>query len=192
MLCDMLMGVHFHLSCALPPPCVPSHSSENARLWGEELQKVVSRDRLSSHPRPSHSSENARLWGEELQKVVSRDRLSSHPRPSHSSENARLWGKELQRVVSRDRLSSHPRPSHSSENARLWGEELQKVVSRDRPYVPVTSVQLVGVALFVFIRPELAEHVRDVATDTVKTGLGGATGQSRVVCCDGFRSKIIC
>ncbi|XP_043228770.1 synaptojanin-1-like [Amphibalanus amphitrite] len=64
----------------------------------------------------------------------------------------------------------------SSENARLWGEELQKVVSRDRPYVPLTSVQLVGVALFVFIRPELAEHVRDVATDTVKTGLGGATG----------------
>ena len=51
------------------------------------------------------------------------------------------------------------------------------MVSRDRPYVPLTSVQLVGVALFVFIRPELAEHVRDVATDTVKTGLGGATGQ---------------
>ncbi|XP_037087422.1 synaptojanin-1-like [Pollicipes pollicipes] len=64
----------------------------------------------------------------------------------------------------------------SSENARLWGEELQKVVSRDRPYVPLTHVQLVGVALFVFVRPELAQHIRDVATDTVKTGLGGTTG----------------
>uniref|UniRef100_T1IB66 phosphoinositide 5-phosphatase n=1 Tax=Rhodnius prolixus TaxID=13249 RepID=T1IB66_RHOPR len=64
----------------------------------------------------------------------------------------------------------------STENAKLWAEELQKVLSRDRTYVLVTYVQLVGVCLFLFIRPELAPYLRDVATDSVKTGFGGATG----------------
>lgn len=64
----------------------------------------------------------------------------------------------------------------SSENAKAWATELQKVLSRDRPFTLLTYVQLVGVCLYVFIRPELAADVRDVATDSVKTGLGGATG----------------
>ena len=51
-----------------------------------------------------------------------------------------------------------------------------QVLSRDRPFALLTYVQLVGVCLYVFIRPELAADVRDVATDSVKTGLGGATG----------------
>lgn len=33
-----------------------------------------------------------------------------------------------------------------------------------------------GVCLYVFVRPQLAKYIRDVATDSVKTGLGGATG----------------
>ncbi|KAG8227890.1 hypothetical protein J437_LFUL008204 [Ladona fulva] len=64
----------------------------------------------------------------------------------------------------------------SSENAKAWAEELQKILSRDRDYVMVTYVQLVGVCLYVFIRPEHAPYLRDVAVDSVKTGLGGATG----------------
>ncbi|XP_068082117.1 synaptojanin-1 [Anabrus simplex] len=64
----------------------------------------------------------------------------------------------------------------SSENAKAWGEELQKVLSRNQKYVMVTYVQLVGVCLYLFIRPEHAPYVRDVAVDSVKTGLGGATG----------------
>ena len=64
----------------------------------------------------------------------------------------------------------------SSDNAKAWATELQKVLSRDRPYALLTYVQLVGVCIYVFIRPELAGEVRDVATDSVKTGLGGATG----------------
>lgn len=65
----------------------------------------------------------------------------------------------------------------SSDNAKAWAEELQKVLSRDRPYVLVTSQQLVGVCLYIFIRPEHAPYIRDVAVDCVKTGLGGATGK---------------
>ena len=64
----------------------------------------------------------------------------------------------------------------SSENAKAWATELQKVLSRDRPFVLLTYVQLVGVCLYVFVRPELAGQIRDLATDSVKTGLGGATG----------------
>lgn len=64
----------------------------------------------------------------------------------------------------------------SSENAKSWAEELEKVLSRDRPYVLLSSQQLVGVCLYVFARPEISPYIRDVAVDCVKTGLGGATG----------------
>ena len=41
--------------------------------------------------------------------------------------------------------------------------------------------QLVGVCLYVFVRPEHAPHIRDVAVDLVKTGMGGATGNKGTV-----------
>lgn len=64
----------------------------------------------------------------------------------------------------------------STENSKLWAEELQKTISRDNDYVLLTYQQLVGVCLYIYIRPEHASYVRDVAIDCVKTGLGGATG----------------
>ncbi|XP_005187417.2 synaptojanin-1 [Musca domestica] len=64
----------------------------------------------------------------------------------------------------------------STENAKLWAEELQKTISRDNDYVLLTYQQLVGVCLYIYIRPEHASYIRDVAIDCVKTGLGGATG----------------
>lgn len=64
----------------------------------------------------------------------------------------------------------------SSDNAKAWAEELQKVLSREHEYVLLTSQQLVGVCLFIFVRPQHTEFLRDVAVDCVKTGLGGATG----------------
>jgi synaptojanin len=54
------------------------------------------------------------------------------------------------------------------------------VLSRDNKYSLVTYVQLVGVCLYLFVRPELAPYLRDVAIDSVKTGLGGATGELKV------------
>lgn len=64
----------------------------------------------------------------------------------------------------------------SSENAKSWADELQKTLSRDRPYSLVTYQQLVGVCLYVFVRPEHIPYIRDVAVDCVKTGFGGHTG----------------
>ncbi|CAH1803194.1 unnamed protein product, partial [Owenia fusiformis] len=66
--------------------------------------------------------------------------------------------------------------SASTSNQNVWGKELQKTISREHKYVLLTSTQLVGVCLFVFVRPHLAPFIRDVAIDTVKTGLGGKTG----------------
>lgn len=64
----------------------------------------------------------------------------------------------------------------STDNAKLWAEELQKTLCRDHEYVLLTYHQLVGVCLYVFIRSDHIPFVRDVAIDSVKTGLGGATG----------------
>ncbi|XP_038254827.1 synaptojanin-1 isoform X2 [Dermochelys coriacea] len=69
----------------------------------------------------------------------------------------------------------------STTNQKLWAAELQKTISRDYKYVLLASEQLVGVCLFVFIRPQLAPFIRDVAVDTVKTGMGGATGNKGAV-----------
>ncbi|XP_052229766.1 synaptojanin-1-like [Dreissena polymorpha] len=66
--------------------------------------------------------------------------------------------------------------STSQTNSREWEKYIQKSISRDHKYVLLTKVQLVGVLLYVFIRPHLAPFIRDVAVDTVKTGMGGATG----------------
>lgn len=64
----------------------------------------------------------------------------------------------------------------STDNAKQWAEELEKVLSRDHKYVLITYMQLVGVCLYLFVREDHAPHIRDVALDSVKTGLGGATG----------------
>ncbi|XP_011567451.3 synaptojanin-1 [Plutella xylostella] len=69
----------------------------------------------------------------------------------------------------------------SSDNAKAWSEELEKVLCRDAPYTLLSSHQLVGVCLFVFARRDLIPHIRDVALDSVKTGLGGATGNKGAV-----------
>lgn len=41
-----------------------------------------------------------------------------------------------------------------------WGEKLKQVLSRDTPYVLLTSEQLVGVCLFVFVRSHLVNDIR--------------------------------
>lgn len=71
----------------------------------------------------------------------------------------------------------------SSQNQRDWLAEIQKAISRSpgHRYLLLTSVQLVGVCLFVFIRSELAPFIKDVCSDQVKTGLKGATGNKGAV-----------
>lgn len=69
----------------------------------------------------------------------------------------------------------------SSENAKAWATELTKILNRDEKFTLITYQQLVGVCLYVFVRPEFAPHIRDVAVDSVKTGLGGATGNKGAV-----------
>lgn len=96
----------------------------------------------------------------------------SHP-DDGSTEPCDIFAIGFQEIVD---LNASNIMAASSDNAKAWAEELQKTVSRDQPYTLLTYQQLVGVCLYVFVRPEHAKHIRDVATDSVKTGLGGATG----------------
>uniref|UniRef100_A0A0K2U5M9 phosphoinositide 5-phosphatase n=1 Tax=Lepeophtheirus salmonis TaxID=72036 RepID=A0A0K2U5M9_LEPSM len=69
----------------------------------------------------------------------------------------------------------------SSENAKAWSSELNKILNRDEKYTLVTFQQLVGVCLYVFVRPKHAQFIRDVSVDSVKTGMGGTTGNKGAV-----------
>ncbi|XP_053150035.1 synaptojanin-2 isoform X2 [Hemicordylus capensis] len=71
--------------------------------------------------------------------------------------------------------------SASTTNRKMWGEQLQKALSRTHRYILLTSVQLVGVCLFIFVRPYHVSFIRDVAVDTVKTGMGGKAGNKGAV-----------
>ena len=48
----------------------------------------------------------------------------------------------------------------SSTNRHQWGAELQRVLSRDEEYSLVTAEQLVGVCLYIFVRPHLIPYIR--------------------------------
>ena len=42
----------------------------------------------------------------------------------------------------------------------MWGEQLQKAISRSHRYILLTSAQLVGVCLYIFVRPYHVPFVR--------------------------------
>ncbi|ESO01264.1 hypothetical protein HELRODRAFT_157228 [Helobdella robusta] len=75
----------------------------------------------------------------------------------------------------------------STQNQKDWALYLQNNLSRDMKYIILTSAQLVGVCLFVFIRPSLAPYIKNLSVSTVKTGLGGAAGNKGAV---GIRFQI--
>ncbi|VDK69653.1 unnamed protein product [Onchocerca ochengi] len=66
--------------------------------------------------------------------------------------------------------------SASTTNQRAWALGLREALSKRNKYILLGCEQLVGVCIFVFIKPSLATSVRDMSVDSVKTGMGGATG----------------
>ena len=57
----------------------------------------------------------------------------------------------------------------SSNQRKEWGEELRRIISRDHAYVLVTCEQLVGVCMFVFIRPNLVPFIRLLNSSMLST-----------------------
>ncbi|XP_006868517.1 PREDICTED: synaptojanin-2 [Chrysochloris asiatica] len=81
----------------------------------------------------------------------------------------------------------------STTNRKMWGERLQKAISRSHRYILLTSAQLVGICLYIFVRPYHVPFIRDVAIDTVKTGMGGKAGNKGAVgICLQFHSTSFC
>uniref|UniRef100_A0A0N5A7W6 phosphoinositide 5-phosphatase n=1 Tax=Syphacia muris TaxID=451379 RepID=A0A0N5A7W6_9BILA len=64
----------------------------------------------------------------------------------------------------------------STTNQKLWCKGLMDALSKRGEYVLLGCEQLVGVCLFIFIKPHLLPAVRDFATSSVKTGMGGTAG----------------
>lgn len=48
----------------------------------------------------------------------------------------------------------------STTNRKMWGEQLQKAISRSHRYILLTSAQLVGVCLYIFVRPYHVPFIR--------------------------------
>ncbi|PIO55962.1 hypothetical protein TELCIR_22647, partial [Teladorsagia circumcincta] len=61
-------------------------------------------------------------------------------------------------------------------NQRLWAEGVRRVLQERGSYILLVVEQLVGVCLFIFVRPQLVPFIKDFAVCSVKTGMGGATG----------------
>ncbi|CAB3409984.1 unnamed protein product [Caenorhabditis bovis] len=64
----------------------------------------------------------------------------------------------------------------STTNQRLWCESIRKTLSEKSQYDLIGSEQLVGVCLFLFARPRISPFLKDFSVASVKTGMGGATG----------------
>ncbi|VDM55968.1 unnamed protein product [Angiostrongylus costaricensis] len=64
----------------------------------------------------------------------------------------------------------------STTNQRVWTEGIRRVLHEQGPYILLVVEQLVGVCLLIFVRPQLAPYIKDFSVNSVKTGMGGATG----------------
>ncbi|XP_067900876.1 LOW QUALITY PROTEIN: synaptojanin-2-like [Heterodontus francisci] len=69
----------------------------------------------------------------------------------------------------------------STTNKKMWAEQLQKAISRTHKYIMLSSGQLVGVCLYIFVRLHHVPYIREVAVDRVKTGMGGKAGNKGAV-----------
>ncbi|XP_012615070.2 synaptojanin-2 isoform X4 [Microcebus murinus] len=98
--------------------------------------------------------------------------------PQDDSSPADIFAVGFEEMVE---LSAGNIVNASTTNRKMWGEQLQKAISRSHRYILLTSAQLVGVCLYIFVRPYHVPFIRDVAIDTVKTGMGGKAGNKGAV-----------
>ncbi|XP_070275174.1 synaptojanin-2 [Myotis yumanensis] len=102
----------------------------------------------------------------------------SEPEPQDDSSPADIFAVGFEEMVE---LSAGNIVNASTTNRKMWGEQLQKAISRSHRYILLTSAQLVGVCLYIFVRPYHVPFIREVAIDTVKTGMGGKAGNKGAV-----------
>ncbi|CEF60029.1 Inositol polyphosphate-related phosphatase domain and Synaptojanin, N-terminal domain and Endonuclease/exonuclease/phosphatase domain and Nucleotide-binding, alpha-beta plait domain and Domain of unknown function DUF1866 domain-containing protein [Strongyloides ratti] len=65
-----------------------------------------------------------------------------------------------------------------SDNKQKWSDGIYKCLENESnvKYSLIGSKQLVGVCLMVFIKTAKLHRVKDISIDTIKTGMGGTTG----------------
>ncbi|KII67890.1 Synaptojanin-1 [Thelohanellus kitauei] len=93
--------------------------------------------------------------------------------PSHHFDDFDLIVVGLQEMVD---LTATNILYNSDAQMNIWAQNLTELVCRDTKYVLITSIQLVGICLFVFSKETYLPYIQDVSTSVVKTGLGGTAG----------------
>ena len=81
----------------------------------------------------------------------------SHTQPEEFKDPPDIYAVGFEELVG---LTASNIVSVSSSNRKEWGVELQKVLSRDTPYELLTAEQLVGVCLYIFIKPKLIPFIK--------------------------------
>ena len=81
-----------------------------------------------------------------------------------------LGFEELVEITTKNLIST------SSSHRKTWEQELTSVLSSRHPYHLLTSEQLVGTCLYLFIKQELVDCVIDTDVCVIKTGLSGKAG----------------
>uniref|UniRef100_A0A8C5WT51 Synaptojanin-2 n=1 Tax=Laticauda laticaudata TaxID=8630 RepID=A0A8C5WT51_LATLA len=112
--------------------------------------------------------------------------FSSWPQKKQLCSTGLLRKKKKQSLVAFVKIADYGRGNLGSiliytTNKKTWGEQIQKALSRTHRYILLTSAQLVGVCLFIFVRPFHVPYIRDIAMDTVKTGMRGKVGNKGAV-----------
>ncbi len=79
------------------------------------------------------------------------------PQPTEFADPPDIFAIGFQELVG---LTASNIVAASSSNRREWGVELQKVLSRDTRYELLTAEQLVGICLYIFIRPKFIPYIR--------------------------------
>jgi len=83
--------------------------------------------------------------------------MSLNDSPSESDTHPDFYAIGFEEIVD---LNASNIVAASTSNQREWLVEIQKTISRDSPYVLITCEQLVGVCLFVFVKPHHAPYIR--------------------------------
>ena len=91
-----------------------------------------------------------------------------------SSENQRIWASEILKTLNATGEPIRDFLHHGGRSDALFHTALSITIFLilGEPFMPIYSEQLVGVCLYVFTKRKLAPYIRDVAVNTVKTGLG--------------------
>eukprot|EP00929_Paragymnodinium_shiwhaense_P068893 TRINITY_DN34741_c0_g1_i1.p1 TRINITY_DN34741_c0_g1~~TRINITY_DN34741_c0_g1_i1.p1 ORF type:complete len:748 (-),score=95.60 TRINITY_DN34741_c0_g1_i1:70-2313(-) len=119
-------------------------------------------------------------WNLHGKTIAAADDISSWLAPA--DQDADIYVVGVQELVELNAKSFIMNASGDDERLALLERQVTEKLRRIGTFVKVCSFGMVGLALLVYIRQDLASYVFDVDCDRVKTGLDGIGGNKGCVC----------